>query len=129
MAGKAKYSANLETFGGRVREARMNKGMSQEQLAEMCGYGSRATINCIELGKRDVPLKKAKAIASALNIDVSYLVYGIKSDEAKPQDNDFISPEVEDMLIEMTPAQRDGAFELIKAYYNALGLNKNDEEN
>lgn len=128
MARPTKYSADLSTIGGRIRECRMRQGLTQEELALKCGYSNRTTINSIELGSNNISTQKLSRIAEALNVEPTYLLFG--SDAPTPTtESTVVTPELNAMLIEMTPAQRDGAFELIKAYYNALGLNKNDEEN
>ena len=35
-------------FGDRVRDLRISKGITQDELAKMVGYSSRSTINKIE---------------------------------------------------------------------------------
>ena len=35
-------------FGDRVRDLRIGKGITQDELAKMVGYSSRSTINKIE---------------------------------------------------------------------------------
>lgn len=63
---KEKY---LEAFGNRVREYRIARGMSQNELAIKAGYTSRSTIAKIESGKADVPRSKIVQIAQALGVD------------------------------------------------------------
>lgn len=64
----------LIKFGNRIKELRLEKEMSQDELAKRCGYSSRSTINKIELGINDVPQSKIKAIAKALNVSVGTLL-------------------------------------------------------
>lgn len=42
----------MKTFGERVKEARLQRGLSQQDLADAIGMKSRSTINKIELGSR-----------------------------------------------------------------------------
>lgn len=42
-------------FGKNLKELRLSKGMSQEELAHALGFKNRSSINKIELGKNDMP--------------------------------------------------------------------------
>ena len=64
----------MSTIGDRIRLRREQIGMSQAELAALSGYKSRASINKIELGERDVRQNKIKAIADALHTSPSYLM-------------------------------------------------------
>ena len=47
----------LIEIGNRIKQLRTEKDMSQDELAKRSGYGSRSTINKIELGINDVPIQ------------------------------------------------------------------------
>ena len=64
----------LIEIGNRIKQLRTEKDMSQDELAKRSGYGSRSTINKIELGINDVPQSKIKAIAEALGVSVGTLL-------------------------------------------------------
>jgi transcriptional regulator with XRE-family HTH domain len=55
----------LKRFGQKVREIRIKKGISQEELAELAGL-HRTYISSLELGKRNVSLINIYALAKAL---------------------------------------------------------------
>ena len=57
----------LKRFGEKVREIRIKKGLSQEQLAELSGL-HRTYISSLELGKRNVSLINIFALAKALGV-------------------------------------------------------------
>lgn len=57
----------LKKFGEKVRELRLKKGLSQEELAELSGL-HRTYISSLELGKRNVSLINIYALAKALDI-------------------------------------------------------------
>jgi transcriptional regulator with XRE-family HTH domain len=57
----------LKRFGDKVRELRVKKGLSQEQLAELSGL-HRTYISSLELGKRNVSLINIFALAKALGV-------------------------------------------------------------
>lgn len=61
------------TIGERIKSRREELKMTQEELAKKCGYKSRSSINKIELS-RDLPLKKIKLMADALDTTPSYLM-------------------------------------------------------
>lgn len=61
------------TIGERIARYREERGLSQEELAKMLGYKSRATINKIETGKRNIPrdlIVKLSAILEVSPIDI-----------------------------------------------------------
>jgi transcriptional regulator with XRE-family HTH domain len=59
-------------FGNRVRELRLNIGLSQEELAFKAGV-HRTYLGGIERGERNPSLKNIAAIAKALHITLSDL--------------------------------------------------------
>lgn len=67
-------SSKLDKTHERIKELRIKRGMSQEELAEAVGYKSgRAMISQIEAGKINLPLDKLKAIANALGVTSAFL--------------------------------------------------------
>jgi len=62
----------LKHFGQRVRELRVERGLSQEKLAEISGL-HRTYISSLELGKRNVSLVNVHALAKALKVSVASL--------------------------------------------------------
>lgn len=71
----------LIEIGNRIKQLRTEKDMSQDELAKRSGYGSRSTINKIELGINDVPQSKIKTIAEALGVSVGTLLCWDEFDE------------------------------------------------
>lgn len=71
----------LIEIGNRIKQLRTEKDMSQDELAKRSGYGSRSTINKIELGINDVPQSKIKAIVEALGVSVGTLLCWDEFDE------------------------------------------------
>jgi transcriptional regulator with XRE-family HTH domain len=60
------------TFGKRVRQLRLEKGLSQEELAFRAGV-HRTYLGGIERGERNPSLKNIAAIAQALDVALSDL--------------------------------------------------------
>lgn len=67
-------------IGKRIKERRIELGLSQEELAYKLGYTSRSTINKVELGKSDVTQSKVVEYAKALDTTPAYLM-GWEDDE------------------------------------------------
>lgn len=63
----------LKITGERIRRARIIKGLTQTELATLCGYTDGTTIYKIEKGKQDIPTSKIRALCSALDVDFNYL--------------------------------------------------------
>lgn len=61
-------------IGERIKNRRIELGLSQGELAKILGYKSRSTINKIEKGINDITQSKVVAFARALNTTVSYLM-------------------------------------------------------
>lgn len=60
-------------FGKRVRQRRLQLGLTQQNLADRTGL-HRSYIGEIELGRRNVSLKNIARIADALEVDVTFLL-------------------------------------------------------
>lgn len=61
-------------IGKQIKRRRLELGYTQEQLAKMVGYTSRATINKIEAGKSDITQSKVVEFANALQTTPGYLL-------------------------------------------------------
>ena len=66
----------LQRFGWRVRLLRIERGMSQEAFAVLCGL-DRSYVGGIERGERNLTLRKIKVIAEALGISIAELMEGV----------------------------------------------------
>jgi transcriptional regulator with XRE-family HTH domain len=62
-----------ERMGLMIKNLRLNKGLSQSELAELVGYKDKTAIAKIEAGKVDLPQSKIYALAKALSTTPSYL--------------------------------------------------------
>ena len=60
----------LTRYGQAVRKIRLERGISQEELADRCGL-HRTYISDIELGKRNLSLENIERIAISLNKTLS----------------------------------------------------------
>lgn len=65
----------LSRFGRRIREERIKKGLSQEELAELANV-HRTYIGMIERAEKNITLSNMEKLAKALGIDLRDLLKG-----------------------------------------------------
>ena len=70
-------------IGSRIRELRIAKEMSQEELAQRLGYKHRSSVNKIETGAHNLTQSKIKLIADVLGVSPMYIMGW----EDMPEDN------------------------------------------
>lgn len=70
----------LKAFGVRVREIRVNKGLSQERLAHLAKI-DRTYIGGVERGERNLGVKNVWRIADALGVPAAELFRVAASDD------------------------------------------------
>ena len=70
----------LLKYGQVVRKIRLEKGISQETLADISGL-HRTYMSDVELGKRNVSLENIDRIANALEVSISEIFKQIESGE------------------------------------------------
>lgn len=68
-----KDKAILIQFGNNVRKERLEKGLSQEELASLAGL-HRTYIGMIERAEKNITLINAQKVARALELSVSTLL-------------------------------------------------------
>ena len=71
-----------EMIGYRIKERRIELGMTQKDLAKLVGYTSHTTIAKVERGLVDLSQSKIAAFTDALRVDADYLVWGKKEQAA-----------------------------------------------
>ncbi len=70
------------TFWNAMREIRIAKGLTQEQLAEEVREKADAPwISRVESGKKDISLRTAIRIAQSLGVDMFFDRYKLHSDD------------------------------------------------
>lgn len=66
----------LVKFGKKIREVRVNKGLSQEALADIANV-HRTYIGMVERAEKNITLLNIQKLAKALKIDIRELFDGI----------------------------------------------------
>jgi transcriptional regulator with XRE-family HTH domain len=62
----------LKQFGNKVREERLKRGLSQEELAEEAGV-HRTYVGMIERAEKNITLRNIQKVAEALDLPISDL--------------------------------------------------------
>lgn len=68
-----------KVFGENLKQLRIARGFTQDELAKALGYVNRSSINKIELGRSDMPRNKVFLAAKLLEVDPLVLLQ--QSDE------------------------------------------------
>lgn len=74
----------METLGSRIKRLRKQKGFSQKQLAEECGWSSQSRIGNYEGDLREPNLADLTLLAPALGVSVAELISGTNSQQLVP---------------------------------------------
>lgn len=77
------------TIGERIKNRRIELGMSQDEVAKKCGYKSRSSVQKIE-ASRDLPSRKISLMAKALECSESYLMGWKEAPEFTTETGDVI---------------------------------------
>ena len=83
------------TIGEKIKQARIAKGLTQEELAEKLGYKSRSSVNKIETGGRDIPRSQIKKIADVLDVSPVSLL-GFEDEKPAEENQQEHRPEISD---------------------------------
>ena len=67
---------NRKEFGNRLKTIRIQKDLSQSELAKRMGYKDHSTIAKVETGKNDITIETLFKYAKALNLDAQEVLFG-----------------------------------------------------
>lgn len=76
----------MDTTGERIKKLRLQRGMSQEELAKLLGYSHKSAINKIELNINGVPSSKIVKLSKIFGVSISYLMCDDDSRPAPDED-------------------------------------------
>ena len=77
-------------FQERLKQARLDKGLTQEQLAELIGV-AKSTLNGYEKGNREPDFFKIKKLIEVLGVDANYLLCVDESETTKKAPTEQLS--------------------------------------
>lgn len=95
-------------LGRKIKEERVEKGYTQEQLGEMID-STGAYIGQIERGERNASMAKIVLIAEALNVSIDYLTGNFYYEEVE-----YIDRKIVDELKDATNKQKELMMDIIK---------------
>lgn len=98
------------TFGKRIREARIEKGLTQQALAEKANI-SMMYLGEIERGMKMPSINSFIKIIEALDVSADYVL----RDELT-SGKEFVRDEIAEKLQDLTPRQRKTAVDILDAY-------------
>jgi len=101
-------------LGKRIRESRISKGYTQQDLAERAEIGV-VYISEIERGIKMPSLNIFVKIVDALDVSADYVL----RDEL-PSGKEYICTEITEKLLVLTPGQRKTASDILNAYLSSL---------
>lgn len=101
-----------QSFGARIKEIREQKGLNQEQLAEIIGLESRH-LSRIETGKSFTTLENIDKIAKALNVDINTLFTF-----QHKQDKSILISEINNYLEKADKEHLELAHKILSAIFN-----------
>jgi len=106
-------------FGAYIRQLRIARGMTQQELANKCGYGHRATISCVEKGKSNIAFDTLPALSQALGVAPQDLfeayAYDLPSTE---NSNGALIEGIKGMLNGLTTSQLQQVAAIIKVMHS-----------
>ena len=97
----------MKTVYERIREVRLERGMTLEELAHKVGYNSRGAMSKIERGERRITVDLLKRIAAALNVEPDYLVMG--------SDRESIQEEINRLFDSLNPEQQEAVLQFLRS--------------
>ena len=68
---------NLGTIGGRLKELRLDAGISQEKLAKELHLGSRSMVSQFESGKRTLTIDALLEYSARFNVTTDWILKGV----------------------------------------------------
>ena len=99
-----KEGCETMTIGQKIKYYREQLGMSQDELAKLCGYSGRSSISKIEKDGADIPQKKIAIIANALQVTPGMLI-------GDPTEADAMRLKVAALIADLTPEELQKLFE------------------
>lgn len=94
------YGPDAATFGDRVAAAREQAGMTQAQLAKRLGVKLK-TLKDWEQDISEPRANRLSMMAGLLNVSLMWLINGEGEGITHPEDDAAITPEINDILIEI----------------------------
>lgn len=109
-----RLNAEYAKIGGRIKEIRLKRNITQEEFAEKANICSGQQVSNIERGVCGISLSKLKDICQVLEIESDYLLFGITSNNAETQLGKYLK--------QMNDEQIKYVTEFVKLYAKSCGI-------
>lgn len=91
---------DFKIIGQRIKEARREKGWSQDKLSEVIDV-SPVYISRVERGSTQINLNRLVQLANALDTSIEYLIIG-----TVPNTQNYLNKELYEILVECGPSKQ-----------------------
>lgn len=112
----------LKEIGQRIRETRLSKGMTQNDLA-FAAHISTSNVSDIELGKSRIWLTTFVKIVEALQVSSDSL---LRTDV--PEVNELYQKEYAELLADCTPTEMESIMKIVRQVKSTLHQPKNNDD-
>ena len=110
-----------------IKRERIEKGLSQEELAQKVGYADKTMISRIENGKIDLPQSKIEEFAKVFGVTPGYLMgWDVPKTDMSTEKDLVEVPEDSFEAIELYEKYKNAIPEIQKAVDGLLGVPKQD---
>lgn len=86
------------TVADRIKQARLEKGLTQEELAKKCGYANKGNVCRLEHAENNISARQVKRIAEQLGVSAAYLMGWTSDEPKKPIDTDLLTDDEKTLL-------------------------------
>lgn len=101
-------AVDYSIIGSRLKQARINAGLTQQELAEKTNL-SIAFISRIERGSSHINLKRLSEFCSILNVSEGYILNGVAD-----SDENYLYDEFNDILKKCSPEKQKLIYKISK---------------
>ena len=101
-------AVDYSIIGSRLKQARINAGLTQQELAEKINL-SIAFISRIERGSSHINLKRLSEFCSILNVSEGYILNGVAD-----SDENYLYDEFNDILKKCSPEKQKLIYKISK---------------
>lgn len=108
------------TIGERIKQRRLELGLSQEDVALKAGYKSRSSVNKLE-NSRNLPLTKVEKMANALECTPGYLMGWEEQDRELTSMDHVVKIIKKNYKAETTETIKDYDYQTLKIIFDKFG--------
>ena len=109
-----RFDKNNAEIGARIKEIRLKRRMTQEELSEKTNICNPQQISNIERGLSGISIAKFKDICRVLDVNADYLLFGVRSSNAETIVHRYIT--------QMTDDQATTLIGIVTAYAKGCGI-------